>query len=350
MLSRNQSHGSPANWLDLYAACDIPETESFGRLVGGDGHPLVFKFASSAAHVAGKPLVSSETATWIEEHYNESLGQIKEMVDRLFLAGVNHVIYHGTAYSPQDAAWPGWLFYASSQLNPQNPIWRDFPALNEYVTRCQSILQSTKPDNDILLYWPIHDTWQNYRGLRMDLRVHNARDWLFDTQFGRTAQWLDDHGYTFDYVSDRQLANCRVADHQITTPGGGEYGVVLVPDAKYLPLATLQKMNELADAGATILFANSLPTAPPGLASDDTRAAWNNVLAPLKAQLTGQPADPNSAKTWLQEMRIGRAGGVVQRLVRTLECRQRPARNMAHAERTQLSPQIVGGRPRLFHQ
>ena len=40
----------------------------------------------------------------------------------------------------------------------------------------------------------------------MDLRVHNARDWLFDTQFGRVAQWLDDHGYTFDYISDRQLA------------------------------------------------------------------------------------------------------------------------------------------------
>src|SRR5262249_41373436 len=61
MLARNQSHGSPANWLALYAACDIPETESFGRLVGGDGHPLVFKFASSAADVAGKPLVSAET-------------------------------------------------------------------------------------------------------------------------------------------------------------------------------------------------------------------------------------------------------------------------------------------------
>ena len=61
-----------------------------------------------------------------------------------------------------------------------------------------------------------------------------------------------------------------MSDHQITTPGGGKYQVVLVPDAKYLPLATLQKLNELADAGATILFANSLPTASPGLTSDET--------------------------------------------------------------------------------
>jgi hypothetical protein len=59
LLARNQAHGSPGNWLDLYAAADIPETESFGRLEGGDGHLLMFKFASSAAHVAGRQLISS---------------------------------------------------------------------------------------------------------------------------------------------------------------------------------------------------------------------------------------------------------------------------------------------------
>ena len=28
--ARNQAHGAPGNLLDLYAAADIPETESFG--------------------------------------------------------------------------------------------------------------------------------------------------------------------------------------------------------------------------------------------------------------------------------------------------------------------------------
>jgi hypothetical protein len=205
MLTRNQSHGSPANWLDLYAACDIPEIESFGRLKGGDTNRLVFMFAPSAAHVTGKQLVSSESATWIDEHFNETLGQVKDIVDRLFLGGVNHIFYHGTVYSPADVAWPGWLFYASAQLNPQNPLWRDFAALNEYVTRSQSVLQSTRPDNDILVYWPIHDFWQDANGLRKDLQVHNSREWLDKTDFGLTAKWLDEHGYTFDYISDRQL-------------------------------------------------------------------------------------------------------------------------------------------------
>ncbi|MFW6303057.1 MAG: glycosyl hydrolase, partial [Candidatus Sumerlaeota bacterium] len=132
--SRNQAHGSPGNLLDLYAAADIPETEVFRSIT--DMTPLISKFASSAAHVGGKKLVSSETGTWFKEHFNTSLGDMKQLVDNLFVSGINHHVYHGTCYSPADADWPGWLFYASAQLNPQNPIWRDFDALNAYIARC----------------------------------------------------------------------------------------------------------------------------------------------------------------------------------------------------------------------
>jgi hypothetical protein len=279
MLSRNQSHGSPANWLDLYAACDIPEIESFGRLVGGDTNRLVFKFASSAANVTGKPLVSSESATWLDEHFNETLGQVKEIVDRFLVGGVNHIVYHGTAYSPADAAWPGWLFYASTQFNPQNPIWRDFAALNEYVTRSQSVLQATWPDNDILLYWPIHDFWQDPRGLRKDIRVHNSRDWLDGTEFGRTAKWLDEHGYSFDYISDRQLAECTSVDGKIKTPGGGSYAVLVVPGAKTLPLATGRAISQLNEDGATVISYGDSPKGTPGYKNREEQAEFDVLAA-----------------------------------------------------------------------
>ncbi len=304
MISRNQSHGSPANWLDLYAACDIPEIESFGRLVGGDTNRLVFMFASSAAHVTGKPLVSSESATWIDEHFTETLGGVKEIVDRLLLAGVNHVVYHGTAYSPADAAWPGWLFYASAQLNPQNPIWRDFSTLNEYVTRCQSILQSTRPDNDILLYWPIHDSWQDPRGLRKVIQVHNSREWL-DNDFGRAAEWLVEQGYTYDYISDRQLAKCRVIDGEIETSGKGRYAIVLVPGAKLMPLATLKNLVKMTEAGATIGFLNTLPTGPPGLVSKEEQATWDQAFQRLRTGMPDRPRASLSAQSWLVDSRLG---------------------------------------------
>jgi hypothetical protein len=86
-ITRYQAHGSPGNLLDLYATADIPETEFFSK----KHNPLVSKFASSAAHVTGKPLVSSESCTWMAEHFTETLGEVKGVMDDLFLSGINHV-------------------------------------------------------------------------------------------------------------------------------------------------------------------------------------------------------------------------------------------------------------------
>ena len=74
--------------------------------------------ASSAAHVMGRPLASSESSTWLRDNWKVALSYAKPELDRVMLDGINHVFYHGTVYSPQDAPWPGWLFYASTQYNP----------------------------------------------------------------------------------------------------------------------------------------------------------------------------------------------------------------------------------------
>ena len=43
----------------------------------------------------------------------------------MFLSGINHIFYHGNCYSPDAAGWPGWVFYASTEMNPRNSIWHD---------------------------------------------------------------------------------------------------------------------------------------------------------------------------------------------------------------------------------
>ncbi|HSD65067.1 MAG TPA: glycosyl hydrolase, partial [Vicinamibacteria bacterium] len=114
-IVRNQAHGSPASILDLYAASDVPETEGLSL--------YRIKWASSAANVAGKRLVAAEAATWLGEHFLSTLADVRAAVDRYFVGGVNHVVYHGTAYSPPGEPWPGWLFYASVHFQPTNTWW-----------------------------------------------------------------------------------------------------------------------------------------------------------------------------------------------------------------------------------
>jgi hypothetical protein len=271
-LTRNQAHGSPGNWLDLYATADIPETEMFHA----DRNKLISKFASSAAHVTGKPLVSSETGTWLEEHFTEKLSDVKYLFDDMFLSGINHMFYHGCCYSPDEAGWPGWHFYASTEMNPRNSIWRDADAVNAYAARCQSILQSGQPDNDILLYWPIEDFWmQPGDKLLPQLTVH-ARDWFEGQPIGRTAKELWDKGYAFDYVSDAQLKTAKVVDGKIQMLGGN-YKVIVVPQCKYMPLETYKKLLALVQDGAKLVM-SKLPEDVSGFGDLEKRRAEFKML------------------------------------------------------------------------
>lgn len=271
-ITRNQAHGSPGNLLDLYAAADIPETEMFNK----DRDPLMAKFASSAAHVAGKACVAAETGTWLREHFNVTLGDLKVLVDDMFVSGVNHVLYHGTCFSPEDAPWPGWLFYASTQMNPRNAFWRDVPVLNGYSSRCQALLQSSKPDNDILLYWPIHDLWHDPAGMEMELSIHRHA-WLEEQPVGRVARVLWNKGYAFDYISDRLLEGVTSAAEGLSA-GGSLYRVVLVPACTHMPLGTMERLRTLAEDGGTILFERAVPQDVPGLgALEERRAALSGI-------------------------------------------------------------------------
>ncbi|RRB02403.1 glycosyl hydrolase [Larkinella rosea] len=278
-IIRNQAHGSPANILDLYAITDIPEIE--GTEI------LRIKFASSAAHVTGKKLASSESATWDNEHFLSKLSDIKKDMDRFLLGGVNHTFYHGTNYSPKDAAWPGWLFYAAVHFNPNNSFWTDFGKLNQYVARCQSFLQSGKPDNDVLLYLPIYDAYvrpgkvllQHFDGIE-----HGFKGLPVE----KHAETLWEKGYGFDFISDKQLLNVTSATGKLQT-GGVAYQTVLVPNAEYMPAGTLNQMMRLAQNGATVAFVGKLPEGVPGMGNLENRqAAFKNLIEQLKFTNAGQ--------------------------------------------------------------
>lgn len=275
---RNQSHGSPANTLDLYAAVDIPETE------GND--VLRFKFASSASNVTGKQLTSSESATWLNEHFLSSLSDVKKAIDLYFLGGVNHIFYHGVAYSPKDAPWPGWLFYAAVHFQPTNPQWKDFHALNEYIARIQSFLQGGKPNNDILLYYPIVD---RYSQPGSDLLQHfDGMERNFEgTDFLQVSKSLEQDGYSFDFFSDRQLQRFVPSGNEIIT-GGNNYRVIVLPANKFIPLESMNKLLDLAKAGATVLFYKNLPQDVPGLSQlEKRRNSFQHLISSIKFEDNG---------------------------------------------------------------
>jgi hypothetical protein len=300
MVTRNQAHGSPGNLLDLYGAADIPETESFGvsdfSIPGlkkdpdfeeerfGRPSPFTMKFASSAAHIKNKKLVASETATWLGDHFKVALSQVKPQIDELFTGGINHIVYHGITYNPPEKPFPGRLFYASTNFGTKSHFWNELPALNKYIERCQKVLQNSKPYNDVLVYFPIHDIWaKKYTDeLIIRLEVHHSENWLEETHFGDIVAKLWGDGFTFDYVSDKMLSEAVVEDSEIRFEGGA-YKTILVPQCTYMPEGTLENLNRLAKAGANIIFQENIPESVSGFNNlKERQEKFNSLKTQIK--------------------------------------------------------------------
>lgn len=272
VTTRNQGHGSPGNLIDFYAAVDIPEIEGFGitdfKIKGLRTDPgftsqnlsdlATLKYASSAAHVTGKKMTSSETFTWLTDHFRTSLSQMKPEVDLMFVAGVNHIFFHGTTYSPQQAAWPGWKFYASIDMSPTNSIWRDAPSFMEYATRCQSFLQMGEPDNDLLVYAPFQDAMHKNTG------ANAARLQLFDINtlsdkipsMVTCVKNVEAAGLDCDFISDQLLLTTTFTDGMLQTAAGTRYCGLIVPVATNIPADVQAHLDELKEQGAAIVYKN----------------------------------------------------------------------------------------------
>ena len=274
-LTRNQAHGSPANLIDTYAGVDIPECEGFGlsnfNIKGLRIDTLskknfsdlsMLKYASSAAHIAGKNLTSSETFTWLTEHFRTSLSQCKPDMDLMFVSGINHMFFHGTTYSPVDDAWPGWKFYASIDMSPTNSIWRDAPYFFNYITRSQSFLQMGKPDNDFLVYLPIYDMWKELPGHMVQFDIHSMAHRA--PRFIKAITDINSSGYDVDYISDKFILSLRYAGGQLVTSGGAAYKALVLPGVSVIPNNVLAHIIGLARQGAKIVFLNKYPDDVPG--------------------------------------------------------------------------------------
>ncbi|WP_167619341.1 glycosyl hydrolase [Maribellus sediminis] len=286
-IIRNQAHGSPANILDLYSASHIPETE------GTD--PMRIKMATSAGHVSGKSLIACEAATWLNEHFRANLADAKQNFDRYLANGVNHIVYHGTPYSPQNAEWPGWMFYAAVHFAPTNSLWPDMKALNDYVANCQSFMQHSTPDNDILLYFPIYDAWSE-RGREM-LRHFGGHT---ESLTKEISEQLLSKGYTFDYISDRQIQQLENKGEAIIAPGGN-YKTILVPACTFIPLETMEKLVHLSENGATLIFEDQLPESVPGMFDlEERQQKFQDLLAAIQTKnekiLVGENVEEMLAK------------------------------------------------------
>ena len=241
---RSQSYGIPPVNLSSNALADLPEGEgsAWRRFA-------TTRWASSASHLYGRPVTSSETWTWLHSPvFRATPLDMKAEADIHFLQGINQLVGHGWPYSPPQAGEPGWHLYAAAVFNQHNPWWIVMPDITAYLQRVSWLLRQGEPVNDVALYLPTADA---YAGFTLG---HDSVNQSMERLLGANViPQILDGGYNYDFIDDDAIAAV-----------GIKYPVLVLPNVERMPLKTLVKIGEYARKGGTVIATGRVPSLAPG--------------------------------------------------------------------------------------
>jgi hypothetical protein len=303
-LLRIQAYGLDVDVLRAGGAAHVPEAE---QLYAG-GSDLFVKMAAAAAHLYGVGdggLVSAESFVWMLRDHTATPLKLKAAADKLFTAGVNHLVYHGVPYRHAEPDGPygitGWAPFSSRFGGPTtysdhfgelSTFWAWLPAVNRYVARCQYLLRVGRPEADLLVVYP-------WFGFPTSLALEEGYlepllgGWLPEAElasrdvpfaavsavFGGPqtdprAAWLlrlapiltalEDRGLTWDWVNPERLAAAAADADGTIRVGRGRWRGVLVFDSPALPPTAVERLATLAAGGAAVVVVGPPPDRQPG--------------------------------------------------------------------------------------
>ncbi len=260
VLFRSQTYGEPPVILSSNALVDLPEGEHGPEWRGFSAA----RWASSASHLYGRPITSTETWTWLHApSFRATPLDMKAEADLHFVQGINQLIGHGWPYSPDNAGEPGWRFYASAAFNEHNPWFQVMPEITRYLQRVSYLLRQGAPANDVAIYLPTDDAWAGFKPGAAS--VDQAMDGLLGPVI--IPQVLN-AGFNFDFIDDRAIA-----------ARGIPYKILILPGVERIPLETLQHLQSFIRDGGRVTATRRLPSLTPGFLEAQTGSAHVAELA-----------------------------------------------------------------------
>jgi hypothetical protein len=265
---RIQGYGAPPAALSSFRFTDIFDGEGFEwRMLSRA------RWAASAAHLLGRPVVGSETWTWIHSPaFRATPLDIKGEADQHFLSGINQLIGHGWPASPPQAGTPGWPFYAAGVFTDKNPWWPVMADLSAYLQRVSFLLRQGTPVADVAVYAPTGDARAAMRaGTGAYLNLWSAVNAALPPALVPT---ILDSGYSFDAFDDGTLAEAQKRG----------YKVIVLPAVRWIPEASRQWLASYVRGGGKIIAVDRLPEGDwPNLQpvrADDLQRALRDAVPP----------------------------------------------------------------------
>lgn len=279
-LFRIQGYGIPPATLSSNALADLPEGE------GPQWKVLrASRWASSASHLYGRPVTSSETWTWLHSPvFRATPLDMKAEADLHFLQGINQLIGHGWPYTAEGVEDPGWRFYAAGVFNEKNPWWIVMPDVSLYLQRVSFLMRQGNPANDVALYLPNSDAWASFSAGRVHL-IETLRERVGNDVLARVLE----AGFNFDFIDDAAINQLGRIEGGALALGANRYKAVILPGVERIPLGTLHKLEEFARGGGVLIATRRLPAVAPGFTATD---ADHGRIREISGHLFEGPSPP----------------------------------------------------------
>jgi hypothetical protein len=276
---RLQAHGGYADYLDVYARADVPESEA---LFGGGSYDFL-KLAASAAHVAGRRWASSESFITLRLLGTRlSLDEMRLLAGRAYSAGINRLAFHGVPYPYTREDGKTWYPFTggfgrilAGPLPMSSEIDRAFlaelPDFNRFLARMTLAMSGGRPAADVawLRADPIFPDAPSFQWGRIN--PHEGES--------NTTAALRARGLVHDRVSRKMLAGASAADGTLQI-GAGRYRAILLDPIAVAEPELVEAIATIAEAGVPVFALGALPQRAPGLRDAPERD--RRVLAATK--------------------------------------------------------------------
>lgn len=232
------------------------------------------RWASSANHIYGRNITSSETWTWLHSPvFRATPLDIKAEADIHFLQGINQLIGHGWAYTPPQVEYPGWRFYAAGIYDEKNPWYIVMPDLAKYLQRMSYLMRQGTPQNDVALYLPNADAYAHMTAGKVHL-IDMEREMVGE----KIMPAIFEAGYNLDFFDDEMLRTVGKTEKGNLVLGASKHRVVVLPGIERMPLESMRKLDAFVKDGGILVATRRLPALAPGLnVSDADKAEFKST-------------------------------------------------------------------------
>ena len=200
-------------------------------------HYALAKLGTSAAHLDSKKEGRTMCEAFGAYGWNEGLRMMKWIADSLMVRGVNYIVPH--AFDPKE--FPDWDCPPHFYAHGQNPQFRMFSTLDNYMNRVMSIFRDGQYPAKVGVLYPAEMEWAGkYMSIEKVCRVLTEKQVSFDI-------------ISRDYLLKASISNQKYTIHKTA------FECLIVPYGTSIPADLIPVLDNMIKHNVKVIFIEAYP-------------------------------------------------------------------------------------------